>query len=106
MSVYEEKKDGLIINVFIQPRSSRNQVAGLHGDALKLKITAPPVEGEANRQCLKFLAKALGLPKSALKIAGGDTSRSKRIFIRMDPGPDLIQLKKKIDILLSHANPS
>jgi len=70
------------IKIFVQPRSSKNMIAGLHGDAIKIKLTAPPVGGEANKMCVKFLSKCLGVPKSSLKIVSGQTSRTKRILIR------------------------
>ena len=76
---------GLSFRVHVQPRSSRNQVVGLHGDALKIKLTAPPVEGAANAACIAFLADALGLPKSALSIVAGHTGRRKTIAIACSP---------------------
>jgi len=57
-------------------------IAGLHGDAIKIKLTAPPVGGEANKMCVKFLSKCLGVPKSSLEIVSGQTGRTKRILIR------------------------
>ena len=87
MLALTEKNEGLVLKVAVVPRASRNQVAGLKGDALKIKLTAPPVEGAANKACLQFLAKALGLPKSSLAIISGESSRTKRIFIRLNPNP-------------------
>jgi uncharacterized protein (TIGR00251 family) len=80
-----EKKEGLIFKIAVQPRASRNQVAGLRGDGLKIKLTAPPVDGAANKACLQLLAKNLGLPKSALAIHSGANSRTKRILLRLAP---------------------
>lgn len=74
--------DGVVVSVFVQPRASRSQVAGLHGESLKLRLTAPPVEGAANRMCVAFLAKCLGRPKSALAIVSGHASRSKQVLVR------------------------
>jgi uncharacterized protein (TIGR00251 family) len=76
---------GLAFRVHVQPRSSRNQVVGVHGDALKVKLTAPPVEGAANAACVAFLADALGLPKSALSIVAGHTGRRKTIAVACAP---------------------
>jgi uncharacterized protein len=59
-------------------------MAGLHGDALKIRLTAPPADGAANRMCLKFLAKQLGLPPSNLEIVSGHTARHKQVFIRIN----------------------
>ena len=78
----DEDKTGLKFNIYVQPRSSRNQVVGLHGDALKVKITAPPVEGAANKMCIAVLAKVLNVPKSAIEIVSGQASRTKRVQVR------------------------
>ncbi|RLB98373.1 MAG: YggU family protein [Deltaproteobacteria bacterium] len=75
-------KIGLKFNIYVQPRSSRNQVVGLHGDALKVKIKAPPVEGAANKMCIAVLAKALNVPKSAVEIVSGHSARTKRLLIQ------------------------
>lgn len=74
-------RDHLILRVVVQPKSSRNQVAGIHGDSLKVHITAPPVDGAANKMCLKVLAKHLHLPPSALSLVSGQTGRHKLIRI-------------------------
>ena len=78
----QESPRGLILRVFIQPRSSKNTIAGLHGDALKIKLTAPPIDGAANTMCIAYLAKCLGVPKSSLEIVSGQTNRTKRVLIR------------------------
>jgi uncharacterized protein (TIGR00251 family) len=72
---------GLLFKVHVQPRSSRDQVVGLHGDALKVKLIAPPVEGKANKACIELLAEALGVPKSSLAIISGQTGRLKRVLL-------------------------
>jgi len=69
------------LSVRVQPRASRNEVAGLVGDTLKIRLTAPPVEGEANEACLAFLAKLLDLAPSRLAIIQGERSRTKVIRI-------------------------
>ena len=69
------------LSVRVQPRASRNEVAGRVGDQLKIKLTAPPVEGEANDACLAFLAKLLDLAPSRLAIIQGDRSRNKVVRI-------------------------
>lgn len=80
-------------------------IAGPHGDALKVKITAPPADGEANKMCIKFLAKSLGLPKSSIEIVSGHTSRTKQILAHWpDPSPaktTRTRLRKRIDSLFS-----
>jgi hypothetical protein len=77
--------EGLSFRVHVQPGSSRNQVLGRHGDALKVKLTAPPVEGRANKACVEFLSDALGVPKSSLDIVAGQSSRLKHIRLRCSP---------------------
>lgn len=76
---------GLAVRVHVQPRSSRNQVVGMHGDALKVKLTAPPVEGAANAACIAFMAATLDLPKSAITIISGLTGRRKTLLINCRP---------------------
>jgi uncharacterized protein (TIGR00251 family) len=88
--------EGLILKIQVQPRSSKNAVAGLHGDALKIKLTAPPVEGEANKMCVAFLAKCLGLPKSALEIVSGHTARTKHVLIRPGSGNATAEARKNL----------
>ena len=79
---------GVVFKVLVQPRASNNMFAGLHDDALKVKLTAPPVNNAANRMIIKFLAKALGVPKSSLEITAGHTSRNKQVLLHSDR-PDL-----------------
>ncbi len=77
----EDHPDGVILSIFVQPRSSKNIIAGIHGNGLKIKLTAPPVGGAANKMCIDFLAKQLKMPKSAVTLLSGDTSRNKRILV-------------------------
>jgi uncharacterized protein (TIGR00251 family) len=74
--------DSLRIRLHVQPRASRTEVAGVHGDALRVRVAAPPVEGEANQELLRFLAKKLRLPKSDLQLVHGESGRTKVIEIR------------------------
>jgi hypothetical protein len=76
---------GVSFRIRVQPKSSRNEIVGAPGDALKLKVTAPPVEGAANKACIELLAKALGVPKSCLEITSGQASRSKTMYVRCTP---------------------
>ncbi len=71
----------LLLSLYVQPRSSRNELAGLHGDALKLRLTTPPVDGRANKAVISFLAKLLKIPKSIIIIRSGLQSRSKKILL-------------------------
>jgi uncharacterized protein (TIGR00251 family) len=71
----------VLLLVAVQPRASRNAVAGLRGNALKLLLTAPPVEGAANDACLRLLADLLGVSRSRLSIVRGEKARQKLIRI-------------------------
>ena len=96
MFAVTEKPEGLIFKIFVQPKASKNMIAGLYGDALKIKLTAPPVEGAANRMCLKYLAKCLKLPPASLEIISGQSSRTKRILVRYESGDVSEKEKKRI----------
>ncbi|MGB4599628.1 MAG: DUF167 family protein [Trichlorobacter sp.] len=78
---WQEQADGLVLRVLVQPRASRSQFCGLQGDELKLRLTAPPVDGAANACCQEFLAKLFRVPKSAVRIESGESSRHKRIRV-------------------------
>ena len=86
MEFLKETSQGIVLKVFVQPRSAQNMIAGQHGDALKIKLTAPPVDGAANKMCIQYLAKFLKVPKSALEIISGHSSRTKRILLRYGDG--------------------
>jgi len=83
LSMYEHPQ-GVVFKVLVQPRSSKNMISGLHDDALKIKLTAPPVDNAANRMCIKFLAKCLRVSKSSIEIINGHTIRSKQVLLRSD----------------------
>jgi uncharacterized protein (TIGR00251 family) len=87
MTIIRDHPNGIVFNVFVQPRSSKNKIVGVHGGALKVKVTAPPVEGAANKMCLKFLAKCMATPSFRLEIISGQNSRTKRILLRSEQVP-------------------
>jgi uncharacterized protein (TIGR00251 family) len=78
----QESREGVRIEVKVQPRSSRNQIAGEHDGALKVKLTAPPVEGEANQALIKFLARSLKISRKNVVLIRGETARNKLIEIK------------------------
>jgi uncharacterized protein len=91
---------GYVLLVHAVPGAARTEVAGLHGDRLKIRVAAPPERGAANEALLAFLAKRLGLPKQALRLTVGASSRSKAVAIH-DLSPDL---REKLEALLpSHS---
>lgn len=75
------EKDRLYLSLYLQPKASRDQFLGLHGDELKLAITAPPVDGKANAHLLKWLAKQCRVAKSQVILLSGESSRHKRLVI-------------------------
>ena len=74
-------KGKLLLCLHVQPGATRNELAGLHGNALKIRITAPPVDGKANKAVIVFLAKILKIPKSHLLIKSGLQSRAKKMLL-------------------------
>lgn len=95
--------NGVIFKIFVQPRSAKSVICGLHGDALKVKVTAPPVAGAANKMCIKSLAKSLGVPQSLLEIITGANSRTKQVLLRCEQPPmsekEFNHLKHRIETL-------
>jgi uncharacterized protein (TIGR00251 family) len=71
----------LRVRIHVQPRASRNEIVGLHGAALKVRLQAPPVEGAANDALVALIADRLRVPKRAVRVVGGATSRSKTVEI-------------------------
>ena len=95
MSAIEQNKDGIRLRIFLQPKASKDYIAGIHDDELKITITAPPVDGQANAHLLKFLSKSFKVPKSSIILEKGEFSRHKQVWI---PEPKLIP--KEIQNLL------
>jgi uncharacterized protein (TIGR00251 family) len=78
---YSWQGDTLTFNVFLQPRASRNALLGLHDNAVKIALTSPPVDGEANKQLIQFLGKLFRVKKSSIAIISGERNRCKRISV-------------------------
>jgi len=76
-------RDGedLVLRLRVQPKASRDEFSGPQENAYRVRITAPPVDGKANAHLIKFLAKAFGVPKSAVTLESGEHSREKRVRI-------------------------
>ncbi|ELY2622660.1 DUF167 family protein YggU [Cronobacter malonaticus] len=81
MSAVSKTVDGLVLRLYIQPKASRDSIIGLHGDELKVAITAPPVDGQANAHLLKYLAKQFRVAKSQVVIEKGELGRHKQVKI-------------------------
>lgn len=77
----EQSREGVTFSVKLHPKAKRERISGLLGDALKLEITAPPINGRANEACISFFSKVLKVPRSSITIAAGLSSRNKVIRI-------------------------
>ncbi len=80
----EEGEDGavaLVLTLHVQPGAKRTEAVGAHGDALKIRLAAPPVDGKANAELLRFLAAAFGVPRRAVTLLRGETTRQKTVRI-------------------------
>ena len=78
---YRKTPDGWLLTLHIQPGAKKSEVVGLHGDALKVRVASPPVDGKANEALVAFIADQLGLPKRAVQLVKGDTSRAKTVLV-------------------------
>lgn len=78
----KESENCVTFSVRVQPRSSKNEICGIYGDAVKIKLTSPPVEGEANKGLIEFLSKALDISKGQIEIIGGHKSKNKLIKMK------------------------
>lgn len=75
------EQDRLYLSLYLQPKASRDQFLGLHGGELRLAITAPPVDGQANAYLQRWLAKQCRVPKSRVVLLSGETSRHKKLMV-------------------------
>ena len=81
MPLYRWEGTALIIDLQVQPGARRDEIVGLHGDRLKLRITAPPLDGRANQQLIEFLASVFGVPRAQVNLMHGQTGRAKTVRI-------------------------
>lgn len=90
-----ENPQGIRLRIFLQPKASRDQIVGVHDNELKIAITAPPIDGQANAHLLKFLSKLFKVPKSSIVLEKGELQRHKQLFV-----PEPKQMPKEIERLL------
>jgi uncharacterized protein (TIGR00251 family) len=90
----KESSAGTTFAVKVHPRAKKNAITGQAGDALKVALTAPPVDGKANAACIEFFAKLLNVPRSSVTIAAGQTSRNKVIRVA---GLTAQQVRERLD---------
>jgi uncharacterized protein (TIGR00251 family) len=88
----QEREGAVILPVRVQPRASKDEIAGEMAGALKVRLRAPAVEERANEALVEFLARLLNIPRSAVRILSGDRSRTKRIEIRGVTGQQILAL--------------
>jgi uncharacterized protein (TIGR00251 family) len=81
LDIIHETGQAVILTVHVVPRASKNEVVGIHGDALRIRLQAPPVEGAANAALVAFLAETLGVPQRQVEILSGHASRRKRVAV-------------------------
>jgi uncharacterized protein (TIGR00251 family) len=95
MIPFHESSAGISFAVKVQPKAKKDAITGELGDALKITLTAPPVEGRANEGCIEFFANLLKVPRSSVSIASGETSRRKVIRVR---GLSAEELRKRLGL--------
>ncbi len=88
-----QTKNEFILKIKVEPRSSRAGVVGLYGDALKVKLTSPPVEGKANKELIEVLAKEFNVAKKDIEIIAGQSSKNKTV--KLTGVQDIAYLKKQ-----------
>jgi uncharacterized protein len=97
----KELPDGVTLRIKVQPRASKNEIQGIMEGALRVRLTSPPVDGEANAACSVFLGQVLGVAKSKVEIVGGHTSRVKVVKVA---GLSRQQVLDRVNCLLEAKN--
>ena len=92
-----QDREGFVLALHIQPGAKQTAIVGLHGDALKIRLAAPPVDGKANAALIDYLAERLGIARSALEILSGQQARSKRVRIRAPFDAEWLQHRLRVD---------
>jgi uncharacterized protein (TIGR00251 family) len=98
--LYDDSPDGIVVRIHVQPGAGRSAVVGRHGDALKVRVAAPPVEGRANEAARSLLAEVLAVPEADVELASGQSSRAKRFRLK---GIDAEEGEKRIRVALDEA---
>ena len=81
MSFFTVQGDNLVLRCIVQPKASRDEITGVQDERLKIRITAPPVDGKANEHLIRYLASVLDLPRSRITLVNGDTGKRKTLRI-------------------------
>ena|SRR6516162_3645883 len=93
MPFLRETTGGILLSVKVQPRASKNEICGALGDALKIKVTAPPVDSAANQAVVELLAETLGCSRGRVELIRGQTSRLKTILLH---GIEMREAERKL----------
>ena len=91
-----DRSDGTLIDVRVTPRSSRNAIDGIVDGRVRVRLTAPPVDGSANDALIKFLASQFGVPRSSVEIVSGAHGRNKQVLLR---GIDGTEAKARLEMI-------
>ncbi len=94
-------KKGSVVHVFVQPRAAKDELVGVHGHALKLKVKAPPEEGRANRAACELVAGLLGVASREVEVVSGAASRNKKLAVPLPPA----EVVARIEPVLSSRGP-
>ncbi len=93
MALVQDSEEGAVLALHVQPKAARTEYVGVHGDALKFRVAAPPVDGAANEEICRYLAERFGLRKGDVIVQTGQASRHKRIMLKR------VQAKRVREIL-------
>ena len=80
--IVQDSKNGAVLTVHVQPKASRTECVGIHGDALKIRVAAPPVDGAANEELIRFVAKKCSIPCTSVLIQSGAEGRHKWLCLK------------------------
>ena len=101
-SYLRDRPEGVELRIHIQPRASKTEIVGPHGEALKIRVGASPVEGQANRELCQFLAHKFGVLQQHVQIVSGASSRQKRVFIK---GKILLEIRETLLKIMAKKKP-
>ena len=100
--LFDDSGDGKVeLRVHVQPGAGRTAVQGVHGNALKVRVAAPPEKGRANDACAALVAELADVKAAAVSLAGGETSRAKRFEVQ---GVDVDELVRRLELALEEAS--
>ena len=91
----KEENGAVIMNVLLQPRASKNELVGIQGDCLKIKVTSPPVENQANMRLCEYLSELIGISKRKIEVVKGEKTRIKKVKISAST---LDEVRKKLNV--------